>query len=160
MRSALNSALPAVGSSGYCPQFTFDASTNRLTKIGSTSTSFDAAGDMTYDGTYNYQYDAEGRMVHASTGTWWESSLYNALGQRVTETMPDGTANRTLIYPWDIFGHRTEVFDYRPSQNWAGADEFWAQVAGQRVVMGGSTSWLRHADAVGTTTMLTDQTGA
>ena len=35
-----------------------------------------------------------------------------------------------------------------------------AQVAGQRILMGGSTSWLRHADAVGTTTMLTDQTGA
>jgi RHS repeat-associated protein len=86
--------------------------------------------------------------------------VYNALGQRVTETMPDGQYNRTLIYPRDIFGHRTEIFDYRPSWNWVGADQFWARVEGVRLLMGGSTSLLRHADAVGSTTMITDQTGA
>ncbi len=98
-------------------------------------------------------------MVYASQGTSWESSLYNALGQRVAETMPDGTDNRTLIYPRDIFGHRTEIFDDRPSQDWAGADQWWARVAGQRILMGGSTSWMRHANAMGSTTMDTDQAG-
>jgi len=146
---------------GVCPQLTFDAATSHVTYIGSTPVNYDAAGDMLNDETYGYQYDAEGRMVYASQGTWWESSLYNALGQRVTETMPDGGSyTRTLIYPRDIFGRRTEIFDDWPSHGWAGADQYWARVAGQRLLMGGSTSYLRHADAVGSSTMLTDQTGA
>jgi RHS repeat-associated protein len=128
--------------------------------VGGTSVSHDAAGNVLNDQPNSYTYDAEGRMVYASQGAWWESSLYNALGQRVTETMPDGQNNRTLIYPRDIFGHRTEIFDYRPSWNWVGADQFWARVEGVRLLMGGSTSLLRHADAVGSTTMITDQTGA
>ncbi len=75
--------------------------------------------------------------------------------------MPDGGSyTRTLIYPRDIFGRRTEIFDDWPSQNWYGADQYWARVAGQRLLMGGSTSYLRHADVVGSSTMLTDQTGA
>ena len=38
------------GSSGYCPQVTFSSSTNRITNIGSASASYDAAGNMTNDG--------------------------------------------------------------------------------------------------------------
>ena len=76
------------------------------------------------------------------------------------DDFPDGQYTRTLICPWDIFGHRTEIFDDRPSQNWYGADQFWAQVAGVRLLMGGSTSQVLHTDAVGTTLMVTDQTGA
>ena len=34
-----------------------------------------------------------------------------------------------------------------------------AEVAGQQISMGGSSSYLRHADAVGSTTMVTDQAG-
>jgi len=114
---------------------------------------------MTNDGTHSYQWDAEGRLVLFDNGATL-SMVYNALGERVMDIQPEGSTTRLLSYPLDIFGHRTEVFDYRPSQNWAGADEFWAQVAGQRILMGGSTSRLRHSDAAGTTTMVTDQTGA
>jgi len=78
----------------------------------------------------------------------------------VEDDFPDGQYTRRLIYPLDLNGHRTEIFDDRPSQNWVGADQWWARVAGQRLLMGGSTSYLRHADAVGSSTMLTDQTGA
>ncbi|HUZ46448.1 MAG TPA: RHS repeat-associated core domain-containing protein, partial [Terriglobia bacterium] len=52
-----------------------------------------------------------------------------------------------------------EIFDDWPSQNWAGADVFDARVAGERLQMGGSSSYLLHADAVGSTTMATDQAG-
>ena len=37
---------------------------------------------------------------------------------------------------------------------------WWARVAGQRLEMGGSTSYLAHTDAVGSMVMETDQTGA
>ena len=64
------------------------------------------------------------------------------------------------MYPRNSFGHRTEVFEYHPSVGWTGADVWWARVAGQRLEMGGSTSYLAHVDAVGSMVMETDQTGA
>jgi len=36
---------------------------------------------------------------------------------------------------------------------------WWARVAGQRLEMGGSTSYLAHVDVAGSTTMVTDQAG-
>ena len=109
-----------LGGAGYCPQLTFDASTNRLTKIGSTSTSTDPAGDLTYDGAYNYQYDAEGRLAKVTSGTWYRTLVYNALGLRVADIGLDGTYIRTLTYPRDIFGDWTGIFDQRPSIGWTG----------------------------------------
>ncbi len=40
---------------GPCPNYSFSASTNRITTSGFT---YDAAGDLTSDGTHSYQYDA------------------------------------------------------------------------------------------------------
>ena len=98
-------------------------------------------------------------MAYSTDGTTWQSMIYNALGQRVANIYPDGTYTRTLSYPRDISGHRTEAFEDNPGV-WAGADVWWGRIAGQRLEMGGSTSWLDHTDAVGTMTMQTDQTGA
>ncbi|HXH50760.1 MAG TPA: hypothetical protein VNM47_15565 [Terriglobia bacterium] len=41
-----------------------------------------------------------------------------------------------------------------------GWDVYWARVAGQHISMGGTYSWLAHADAIDSTTIVTDQTGA
>ncbi|HET7212443.1 MAG TPA: RHS repeat-associated core domain-containing protein [Terriglobia bacterium] len=71
-----------VGSSGYCPQVTFDNTTNRITKIGSATVSHDAAGDMTGDGVDTYQYDGEGRLISMDGGST-ATFQYNALGWRV-----------------------------------------------------------------------------
>jgi hypothetical protein len=84
-----------VGGSGYCPQLTFDAATNRLTRIGSTNTSFDAAGDMISDGSWSYQWDAEQRLVSINSGSV-ASYVYNALGERV-ETLA-GSAYHEFVY--------------------------------------------------------------
>ena len=64
------------------------------------------------------------------------------------------------MYPRGIFGHRMEVFEYHPSVGWTGSDVWWARVAGERLELGGSTSYLAHTDAVGSMVMETDQTGA
>jgi hypothetical protein len=42
----------SLGSSGYCPQVSFDKLTNRMTSIGSTVVGYDTAGNLTSDGTY------------------------------------------------------------------------------------------------------------
>ncbi len=43
--------------------------------------------------------------------------------------------------------------------NWSGWDVYWSEVAGQRLNMGGSSAYIDHADAVGSTTMETDPSG-
>jgi hypothetical protein len=45
------------------------------------------------------------------------------------------------------------------AQNWTGRDIYFSQVAGQRLNMGGSSAYIDHADAVGTTLMETDPAG-
>ena len=43
--------------------------------------------------------------------------------------------------------------------NWSGWDVYWSEVAGQRLNMGGSSAYIDHSDAVGSTTMETDPSG-
>ncbi len=110
-----------------------------------------------------YQYDAEGRVKSSTciSGCGSQYVTYNALGQRVQDYQSDYLGGyMTLTYPRDIFGDRTGIWDDRPSQNWLGWDIFWARVAGQRLNMGGASAYIDHADAVGSTTMETDPSGA
>ncbi|HET9180299.1 MAG TPA: hypothetical protein VFQ24_18235, partial [Terriglobia bacterium] len=46
---------------GLCPAMSYNSSTNRLTSIGSTAVSYDAAGNQLNDIWSTYEYDAEGR---------------------------------------------------------------------------------------------------
>ncbi|MGD0227260.1 MAG: hypothetical protein ABSF71_33460, partial [Terriglobia bacterium] len=45
---------------GLCPQYTFSAATNRINTPGF---AYDAAGDLTSDGTHSYTWDGEGRLL-------------------------------------------------------------------------------------------------
>ena len=62
-------------------------------------------------------------------------------------------------YPRDIFGQRMGTWDDHSSVNWVGWDVYFSYAAGQRLNMGGSSAYIDHADAVGTTTMVTDPSG-
>ena len=131
--------------------------------LGSLSLATDAAGDQLNDQVENYQYDAEGRAKSSTciSGCGSQYVTYNALGQRGQDYQTDYLGGyMTLTYPRDIFGDRTGIWDDRPSQNWLGWDIFWARVAGQRLNMGGASAYIDHADAVGSTTMETDPSGA
>ena len=79
-------------------------------------------------------------------------------GDPAVQYRPVSAASETT-YPRGISGHRMETFQYDPGV-WAGADVWWGRIAGHRLEMGGSTSWLVHPDAVGSMVMETDQTGA
>ncbi|HKT10306.1 MAG TPA: RHS repeat-associated core domain-containing protein, partial [Terriglobia bacterium] len=65
-----------------------------------------------------------------------------------------------LYYPRDIFGDRTGIWDDHSIAGWVGWDIYWSKVAGQRLNMGGSSAYIDHADAVGSTTMETDPAGS
>ena len=81
-------------------------------------------------------------------------------GQRVEDDQSDGQGRPMQhYYPRDIFGERTGIWDDHSIAGWVGWDIYWSQVAGQRLNMGGSSAYIDHADAVGSTTMETDPAG-
>src|SRR5436309_7661072 len=94
-------------------------------------------------------------MAKATTpsgGTSTTSFIYNALGERVQLVAPTYTYN----YPFDAFGQ--EIGIHNSSTGWG---HYTADIAGRRIFLSGSaTRWLFHPNVVGTSTMVTDQTGA
>ncbi|PYV35302.1 MAG: hypothetical protein DMG22_02760 [Acidobacteria bacterium] len=114
-----------------------------------------ATSDGTGTGTYSYTWNAEGRLAKATTpsgGTSTTSFIYNALGERVQLVAPTYTYN----YPFDAFGQ--EIGIHNSSTGWG---HYTVEMAGRRIFLSGSaTRWLFHPNAVGSSTMVTDQTGA
>jgi RHS repeat-associated protein len=83
--------------------------------------------------------------------------MYNALGQRVRELRAaTPTTSQTLDYPRGIFGYRAGVFN----ESWGGWDIYETRVAGQVMQLGSGLEYFLHTDAIGSTTMDTDNTGA
>lgn len=82
-------------------------SVNEITKIDSTSLSYDPDGDLTNDGTYTYTYDEEHRLASATcisatcvrVGTVVGQYQYDALSRRVQKIAdPAGSATTTLYF--------------------------------------------------------------
>jgi len=70
---------------GLCPQYSFNAN-NQISNAGYTH---DAAGNLTYDGTYTYEYDAEGRVHEVlEGGSAISTTTYNALGEAAERVAP------------------------------------------------------------------------
>ncbi|MGH9357055.1 MAG: hypothetical protein ACRD10_13065 [Terriglobia bacterium] len=93
------------------PQYTFSASTNQI----STSVyTYEAAGDLTDDGTHSYQYDAEGRMISVDSGTT-ATYVYNALGQRVEKDVGGYYSE----YVYDKDGSQAGEYNRNPRESWA-----------------------------------------
>ncbi|HEV2462733.1 MAG TPA: hypothetical protein VGT04_02930, partial [Acidobacteriaceae bacterium] len=51
--------------------------------------SYDAAGNVIYDGTHHYLYDALGRLLSVDNGST-ASYVYNENGERVRKNTPSG----------------------------------------------------------------------
>jgi RHS repeat-associated protein len=75
-----------------CATLTFAASTNHITTSGY---AYDLAGNLTGDGTYTYQWDAEERLTKVLNGLMQAASTntYNALGQRVRDVTLSATTD-------------------------------------------------------------------
>ena len=73
----------------------YSATTNRITTSGYT---YDAAGDVTGDGTNTYTWDAEGHLTKVVNGASVaiSTNTYNALGQRVRDK-GDGVVNTVTV---------------------------------------------------------------
>jgi RHS repeat-associated protein len=57
--------------------------TNRIASVNGTAFSYDASGNLTWDGARTYGYDAENRLVSVSTVSGGESYSYDASNHRV-----------------------------------------------------------------------------
>ena len=86
--------------------YTYEPATNRLATSGGTTPVIDAAGNLTNDGTYQYDYNAAGRLATVNTlnrkgnPVWLASYRYNARGQRTEKTTNTGTT----VYHYNLAG--------------------------------------------------------
>ena len=79
---------------------------DQYTAVGPVTPTYDANGNLTFDGTFTYGYDAENRLVSASGAGNTASYTYDAQGRRKTRTV-NGT---TTMFVTDA-GNR-EVLEY------------------------------------------------
>jgi RHS repeat-associated protein len=110
--------------------WTYDANGNRLTETGTSpstyaispssnrisgitgalarSYAYDAAGNTTGYSTVTASYNNAGRLKTLTNGSSTETSLYNALGQRIEIS---GGVNGTVLYAYDEAGHLLGEYD-------------------------------------------------
>jgi YD repeat-containing protein len=80
---------------------------DQYTAVGAVTSTYDGNGNLTYDGTFTYGYDAESRLTSVTqSGTTVATYAYDALGHRKSKTV--GTA--TTIYVRD--GGNRALLDY------------------------------------------------
>jgi RHS repeat-associated protein len=91
--------------SGLNTPLSFNSSTNQITGY-----SYDAAGNLTNDGSYAYTYDAEGNIVAVKTtgGATVAQYVYNALNQRVKTAV---TGEATTEFVFNAGGQRVSEWD-------------------------------------------------
>ena len=138
---------------GLCPSLSYNSqNNNQLASIGSYSFSYDAAGNLLQDPSnypvqvvHSYQWDGEERVASVDNGSTW-GFTYNALGHRA-QWAHTGGADQHLF---DAEG------------NWLGVANNYSLVRfGERawVVYSSSATYFNHVNALGSTSMYTNQDG-
>ena len=99
-------ALPAAES------YSFDTTGNRLLAGGTSSSASGTYNEVQNDGTYTYDYDAEGnqiRRTHSGTGavTEYEYDYRNRLVKVTERASVGGAATQIVEYQYDAFDRRT-----------------------------------------------------
>lgn len=79
---------------------------NQYTAVGAVTPTYDANGNLTFDGTFTYGYDAENRLISASGAGNTVSYAYDAQGRRKRKTV-NGV---TTLYVTDA--DNREVLEY------------------------------------------------
>ena len=84
-------------SGGFSPSISFDVSTNHIATAGYT---YDAAGNLTSDGTNNYSYDAEGNLIQEIAPLSTTAFTYDAFNRQVrSDFVSFGSATENIFTP-------------------------------------------------------------
>jgi RHS repeat-associated protein len=85
---------------GIATTLAYGATSNRLTQIGAQPIGYDAAGNITSDGTFTYHYSGRNRLVEVKqAGSTIATYRHNAFGERVAKTANGST--RLFVYDED-----------------------------------------------------------
>jgi len=136
------------GSGGPQPNLNFNTSSNQITTSGY---AYDAAGNMTSDGTHTYTYDAEGNVTKVDNGST-NTFTYDALNQRVRIDWPW----QGIEFVYNPAGQHTSSFNaanHAVSADWI----FWG--GSQFAVYSNNQTLFDHQDWLGTERMRTDAQG-
>jgi len=126
--------------------FSYNASSNQLNGYG-----YDQAGDVTNDGTYSYQWDAEAHLTAVyQSGNVVSLNTYNALGQRVEDVTQSSTTDEAYGAGGALLARYTGDSNSRSFVPFGGGllAEYYC---------GGMT--FDHPDEIGSATTATDCTG-
>jgi RHS repeat-associated protein len=122
-------------------------SANELTKFGGSTNTYDADGNVQYDGTNNYVWDARNQLS-SMTGGSTLNFKYDAFGRRTKNALA-----RTLLYDGDDAVEEFSGTAPQAGRIVGGTDEFF-----QRDTTSGS--YYPLVDGVGSIVALTTSTGA
>lgn len=135
------------GGSGPAPQFTFNKATNQISGY-----TYDAAGDLTSDGSHSYTYDAEGNVTQVDGGA--TKYTYNAFNQRVRS---DQTGSDSQEFVFNLNGQRVSIWD--PQAGWEDQGQnYWGSTPVEFYQDG--YAQFQHQDYLGTERMRTSYNGA
>ena len=145
---ALGNRTAQTVTSGSCGAWS--ASYDVHNHITSTGFSYDAAGNLTNDGSHSYAYDAENHLISVDGGTI-AAYVYDAEGRRVQKSA-GGIATQ---YLYDLLGN--VVVDYQAG----GWSEIYVYLNNQLLSQySGGTTYFAFQDHLGSTRVLTDMSGS
>ena len=124
---------------------TFHATVNAQNRLSGAPYQYDAAGNLTYDGSHSYTYDAENRLTAVDGGST-ASYAYDPLGRRIRKD----SGGSWTEYLYDISGNLTAE---RNAANWTIQYVF----LGSTLVAqySNSTTYFLHPDHLGSTRLVT-----
>ena len=131
---------------------------NQYTNVGGSAITYDDNGNLTGDGAWTFGYDAENRLISASTSGTTATYEYDPLGRRSakvvnglrTEYLHDGAS---VIMEYDGSGTILRRYVYGP-----GIDERLFYYEGSTTAA--TARYAIHTDHLGSTMALTDDNGA
>ncbi len=110
---------------------------------------YDAAGNMTYDGTHTYTYDAENRLTQVDGGST-AAYVYDGDGHRVRKT----TGGVWTDYLYDLAGN--SVSEINNSCGSPCGSAFYISLGGRSIAKYyGNTTYFAHLDHLGSTRLMT-----
>ncbi|MBI3595606.1 MAG: RHS repeat protein [Nitrospirae bacterium] len=124
---------------------------NQQVQFNTDTQTYDANGNLTFDGTTTYTWDARNRLVQMSNGSLLASFTYDALGRRISKTINGST----ISYLYDGNDIIAEI-----QNNTVTATYLRGLNIDEPFLRSSAVAEYYHADALGSVLALTDQNGA